>query len=99
MSSPSRQRLTSSAFPSASLAQRAFGTELVVDEDGKYLKIHTAVAELWQPPLPEELRPAMRRPSGHRHQQVVVGIGDNGTLVQVGHTAILSRGGRRQDRD
>lgn len=64
------------------LAQRALGAEPVVDEDRQHLQIHPALAQLGQPALPEETRPAAWRARGDRDQQIVVRVGDDGAAVE-----------------
>ena len=65
------------------LPQRTLGPEVVVDEHRQDLEVDAARAQLGQPALGEERAPHRRRPGGHGHQQVVVGVRHDRRAVQV----------------
>lgn len=64
------------------LPQRSFGAVLLVDEHRQDLDVDAALAQLRKPPLPEEAAPPLRGPGGDGHEEVVVGIGDDGAVVE-----------------
>ena len=59
------------------LAEGAFGSVDLVDEHRQHLYVDAAVAQLGQPVVPEVAGPLVRGADDHRHQQVVVGVGDD----------------------
>ncbi len=64
------------------LPQGTLGAEVVVDEDRKDLDPDAAGAQLGQPVPPEVLALGFRRPARAEHQEIVMGVDDDRSVMQ-----------------